>query len=734
MKRVITYGSFDLFHEGHYNLLKRVRALGDYVIVGVTTQQYDESRGKLNIVDSLDERIENVKRSGFADKIIVEDHSGQKVEDIQKYGIDIFAIGSDWEGIYDYLKDLCQVIYLERTKNVSSTLLREQRHPIIRIGVIGTGRIASRFVPEAKYVSGITVHSAYNPHPLSAEQFAKRFELHSYTDDFEAFLREVEAVYIASPHETHYEYAKLALERGKHVLCEKPIALEKTQAEKLFDLAASRHLVLLEAIKTAYCPGFAQLIGIARSGAIGRIRDVEACFTRLTAQHMRECQDSAYGGGFLEFGSHTMLPIFKLMGTNYEEVRFDSVLAENGIDVYTKASFRFPEGLALSKSGVGVKSEGQLIIAGTRGYILAKSPWWLTQEFEVRYEDPSKIEKYFVKFLGDGIRYEISDFVYMVNGHQDRSFKLTREESVTMAGVMEAFLTAREGKRQQPDTLTKVSQIPCEGIRSKQRRERQSKGLDEQQNLMPIVRGTPFAGNTSNRLDEQHDLISVKHAHGVRLWAHRGCSYQFPENTLAAFEAACKLEGLTGIELDIQLTKDGEPVVIHDETVDRTTGGSGKVKDYTLRELQALAINGDQRIPTMEEVFQLVTPYSHSKGLLLNIELKNSVERYEGLEEKIVALTDKFDMGNYVIYSSFLPASMEQIHQLRPQAEIGFLSVKLSDCRKAAQWSGMSWSGSYGGAALHPSIDGLDEAAQPVFSVIRAWNSSEPFFGQDRPV
>ena len=104
MKKVITYGSFDLFHEGHYNLLKRAKELGDYLIVGITTEQFDESRGKLNIVDSLIDRIEHVKETGFADLIIIEDHLGQKVEDIQKYGVDIFTLGSDWEGKYDYLK------------------------------------------------------------------------------------------------------------------------------------------------------------------------------------------------------------------------------------------------------------------------------------------------------------------------------------------------------------------------------------------------------------------------------------------------------------------------------------------------------------------------------------------------------------------------------------------------------------------------------------------------------
>lgn len=448
MKKVITYGSFDLFHEGHYNLLKRAKALGDYLIVGVTTEQYDESRGKLNIVDSLDKRIENVRQTGFADEIIVEDHQGQKVEDVQKYGIDIFTVGSDWTGAFEYMKQFCEVVYLERTKNISSTQVRNQSHPITRIGVIGTGRIAERFVPEAKYVSGVIVNSAYNPNLESARQFGEKFELDVATDCLEELFDAVDAVYIASPHETHYEYTKKALENGKHVLCEKPLAFQKAQAAELFELAHKQGKILLEAIKTAYCPGFVQMMGIAKSGVIGRICDVEACFTRLTSPDLRERTDVRYGGGFTEFGSHTLLPIMKLMGTDYKEVRFDSIMDKNGIDLYTKASFVYEHGLALSKSGVGVKSEGQLLISGTNGYILAESPWWLTQYFEVRFEDPAKKERYFSKFLGQGLRYEISDFAYMIHGHQGRSYKFTQEESIAIAGVMEKFLAKREAERQ----------------------------------------------------------------------------------------------------------------------------------------------------------------------------------------------------------------------------------------------------------------------------------------------
>ena len=118
MKKVITYGTYDLFHEGHYKLLERAKALGDYLIVGVTTEHFDEARGKVNVVDSIMERIENVRKTGFADEIIIEDHEGQKIEDIQKYGVDIFTVGSDWVGNFDYLKQFCEVIYLERTPDI----------------------------------------------------------------------------------------------------------------------------------------------------------------------------------------------------------------------------------------------------------------------------------------------------------------------------------------------------------------------------------------------------------------------------------------------------------------------------------------------------------------------------------------------------------------------------------------------------------------------------------------
>ena len=444
MIKVITYGTFDLFHEGHYRLLKRAKALGDYLIVGVTTEAYDIARGKLNVIDDLMVRIENVRSTGFADEIIIEETSGQKFSDIKKYNIDIFTVGSDWTGGFDYLKDYCKVVYLERTKNISSTMLRETNKPIHRIWIIGTGRIADRFVPEARLVSGVSTQGAYNPNTESAVRFAAKWEIEAYKG-LEDFFSAIDVVYIASPHETHYEYIKASLAHGKHVLCEKPMALKKAQAEEVFREAKERGLILLEEIKTAYCPGFNKLLGIACSGSIGSIRNVEACFTKLEKPDTREMTNQVYGGSFTELGSYVMLPVLKIFGTAYQDLRFDSIQGENGLDLFTKVSFVYPAGIATATCGLGVKSDGRLLIAGTKGYIIAEAPWWKTTYFEVHYEEANRVDRYSEIFLGDGLRYEISNFLYMINKSNKDNFKLTRGESVAMAGIMERFLD-QEGR------------------------------------------------------------------------------------------------------------------------------------------------------------------------------------------------------------------------------------------------------------------------------------------------
>jgi len=445
MKKILTYGTFDLFHEGHFNLLKRAKALGDYLIVGVTTEQFDIQRGKMNVMESLIERIDNVRDSGFADEIVVEDHEGQKIEDVLKHKVDIIVFGSDWRGQFDYLSEFCNVKYIDRTKEVSSSKLRENKVGIVRLGIVGTGRIANRACVEVKYVSGVITTAVYNPNIMSAKKFSEVHDIKWHTDDFEAFLETVDAVYIATPHNTHYYYIERSLTSGKHVLCEKPMVLNKQQAIDLFDMAESMSLVLMEAIKTAYAPGFSKLLSIAKSGRIGRIIDVEAAFTKLIPEtpFARE-YDSDIGGSFTELSSYSLLPIVKLLGREKKQLQFDMFKGSSDVDTYAKAYLRFDYGIASAKTGIGAKSEGQLLITGTNGYILVKSPWWLLKTFEICYEDTNRNEIFSESFLGDGLRYEFADFIRSINYQNSQNHKLTKEESIFIADIIEKFLNYRK--------------------------------------------------------------------------------------------------------------------------------------------------------------------------------------------------------------------------------------------------------------------------------------------------
>lgn len=439
MKKVITYGTYDVLHYGHINILRRAKELGDYLIVGVTSDSFDKERGKLNVRNNVLERVEAVRATGYADKIIIEDYVGQKIDDIQKYNVDIFCLGSDWEGKMDYLKEFCEVVYLPRTEGISSTMIRNDSTIEINVGIVGTGRIAKRFMPESEFVNGVNIKSAYNPNIKEAKEFAVCNHLESF-HDYNQFLETIDAVYIASPHIYHYEQAKAALEADKHVLCEIPFVLSESQAKELYTLAESKGLVLLEASKTAHCPAWNHLLVMAKSGVIGDIIDVKASLSKLIDEAAQREFDSAQAGGSVtELAPLPLMAIIKLLGTDIKDVNFYSRFYK-GVDVYTKGNIVYDNAVASITLGLGVKTEGNLVVSGTKGYILAPSPWWLTNYFEVCFEDQNKNKKYFYTFSGDGLRYEIQEFASMIVNNRISSYRLRRRESMTIAGIIEKFL------------------------------------------------------------------------------------------------------------------------------------------------------------------------------------------------------------------------------------------------------------------------------------------------------
>lgn len=440
-KTVITYGTFDVLHQGHINLLRRAKELGDYLIVGVTTDNFDMERGKLNTRDSVMKRVQAVKETGYADEVIIEEYKGQKIDDVQRYDVDVFAIGSDWEGYFDYMKEFCEVVYLPRTEGISSTMLREEQISV-RIGIIGTGSIAGTFVPEAKFVSGNTISAAYNPDHAECEAFCSANGIPLAARTFEELLDGCDAVYVASPHYTHYEYVKAALEAGKDVLCETPFVLRLTQAEELYSIAEARHKTLLIANKTAYCPAFRHLVTMLKSGVIGKIVDINASVTTLTDEKSSKLDHNQYGGSMNENACFPLLPIIKLLGREVRNINFYSIM-KNEVDMYTKAVFRYDNATASFQVGLGAKTEGNMVISGTQGYIYVPAPWWKTDYFELRFEDQNLNRKCFFPFMGEGLRYEIREFISRILNPNQSMYLLTKDEILKMTGIQEDYINGK---------------------------------------------------------------------------------------------------------------------------------------------------------------------------------------------------------------------------------------------------------------------------------------------------
>lgn len=276
MRKVITYGTYDLLHRGHVRLLERAKALGDYLVVGVTADGFDKVRGKINVSQTLNERMRAVQELGIADEVIVEEYEGQKIDDIRRMGIDVFTVGSDWFGKFDYLKEYCDVVYLDRTQGVSSTELRaESGH--LRMGYVGKHVLVEKYLRESAFVNGVDPTCAM----LDSDGSLAGCCLVEQVNDFDEIVGRCDAIYLASHPNQHYGQIKQALEAGKHVLCESPIASTREACQELQALARSKGLVLADAIKTAYSTAYHRLLLLAKSGHIGRVLSVRAVCTSL---------------------------------------------------------------------------------------------------------------------------------------------------------------------------------------------------------------------------------------------------------------------------------------------------------------------------------------------------------------------------------------------------------------------------------------------------------------------
>ena len=197
----------------------------------------------------------------------------------------------------------------------------------------------------------------------------------------------------------------------------------------------------MDSIKTAFSTAYYRLLLLVKSGRIGDIVSVDATCTSI-----QEVDDLDHAwNSICSWGPTALLPIFQILGTEYDDVRIVSRIAEKNYDQFTRISFDYPHAVASLKVGRGVKSEGELVISGTKGYIYVPSPWWKTDYFEIRYENPEENKRYFYQLDGEGIRYELVDFVKTIITGRHSAY-IADDVSEAITGVMKMFY-ARENMK-----------------------------------------------------------------------------------------------------------------------------------------------------------------------------------------------------------------------------------------------------------------------------------------------
>lgn len=429
MKKVITYGTFDYLHYGHINLLKNAKQLGDYLIVGITSDDFDMRRGKINVTQSMLERSEAIRATGIADEIIIEEYEGQKIEDIKKYGVDIFAIGSDWVGEFDYINEYCQVVYLPRTEGISSTELRSENDKL-SLGLVGDSGFLNKVLEASKDINGLQVVGMCTDNIENFGEEVKRLPL--ITSKLDLLLDNVDSLYIRVEPSKRYEYIKRALEKGKHVLCESPITLTVNELNKLYDISERNNAILMEALNTAYSTAFQRLLLLIKSGVIGDVVSVDATCTSLRASDKNELNV------VFEWGPTGLLPVLEILGTNYDKL---NIIAKNAVVMeekysFVKFDFLYRNAVASVKIGSGVKSEGELVVSGTKGYLYVPAPWWKTDYFEVRYEDQRMNRRYFYYLDAEGIKSELLSFMKSIKLPKNNNYMENRQRLESIVEIV----------------------------------------------------------------------------------------------------------------------------------------------------------------------------------------------------------------------------------------------------------------------------------------------------------
>lgn len=430
MKKVITYGTFDLFHSGHYNILKRAKELGDYLIVGVTSESFDIERGKLAVRDSLATRINNVEKTGFADEIIVEEFQGQKILDIKKYDIDIFVIGSDWFGKFDYLKQYCKVVYLNRTKNISSTQLRNELQNY-NVGLIIEQNTSNEIIEEIKYVSGLNIKCVYCDNIKTAKKYSKNNQIGKYVDDLTSLINLVDIIYIDTSKNNNYKIIKKILMNNKHVVCNSPIAKNYLELQELLNIANKNKVVLLDVIKPSFLQSINQIFYIVESKYFGDLISAKLKFSLNKDNNLSN-----------NICIYISLLIHKIFNNNNYKLTINKRLLVNG-DYVEDIIIKFKDKIMIIQVD-NSNDNDELCIICENGEIITEGDWWQCSSYKTKNYSKNTINRFSFNYEGNGYRYIFRELLIMIRENKIENPRLTYKELLKIKKIEEKIVDYEE--------------------------------------------------------------------------------------------------------------------------------------------------------------------------------------------------------------------------------------------------------------------------------------------------
>jgi predicted dehydrogenase len=352
---------------------------------------------------------------------------GQKTRDIIQYNIDTLVVGSDWIGKFDHLRQYCNVVYLERTKNISSTQIREKSNEICKFGIITDDMDDRGVVKETKYVSGIHVESVFSDDIDIAEGFCNKYELNSYSNNIDQFANDLGIVYIKASIEKRYDYIKKCIEKGLHIICDFPFSNDNEKCQELNRLAKEKNVALMENIVSVYLRAFTQFLWIAKSKEIGDILSVDI---GMSNDYFK------YDTSLRKMSVLAITAVIKLLGTDVKNVNKSIINYDEDKKSYGSFFFSYKNAVASVELGENVDLHNHLTVVCTKGSIILEDDWWNTGYFEVRRQGVKKVDRCSFNFEGTGFRYLIQELQIMLRDKRYECNRLSDAEGEAILKIM----------------------------------------------------------------------------------------------------------------------------------------------------------------------------------------------------------------------------------------------------------------------------------------------------------